>query len=190
MAWVHFDPGFSHHPKRLECSETANWLWVRSVDYCREHNTDGVISEQVARKLLPNLHRNRYARARDALLRAHSWEHKRGALIVHDFLVYQDSADDVRKQREAGKTRVRAWRARRQAHATGANGNGVTVGGVTLPSCPDPDPDPVLYQEEKGAPPPPPHRRRSIIDERREQNDRAEREGVAMVLRRRAARGA
>jgi hypothetical protein len=197
MAWVHFEPGFSGHPKRLACDEIANWLWVKSVDYCRIHNTDGVIAEEVARQLLPHLHRNRYARARAALLKCTSWERKRGALIVHDFLHYQDSAEEIREQREASKQRVRAWRTSRQSNGSGAPGNDVRTplhqaGNAvrTDPSIPTSPTSPTVHTEEEGAPPPPPHRRRSIIDERREQNDRAEREGVAMVLRRRAARGA
>jgi hypothetical protein len=117
MAWVRFDPGFTQHRKRIDAGPVASWMWVSSVDYCVLHMTDGLLPESAVPSLVPGLANRTRGAAVHALIESHAWEVRSGGYFVHAFLEYQDSADEVRRQREAGKARARRSRDRGRGNA-------------------------------------------------------------------------
>src|SRR5689334_22613412 len=112
MSWVRFDPGFTRNRKRLDASPTANWLWISSVDYCVQHLTDGFLPDTAVSSLVPSLGNRARGACVEELLQVRAWERRDNGYLVHAFLEYQDSAEHVRKQREAGKERAKRFRER------------------------------------------------------------------------------
>ena len=117
MAWVRFDPGFTRHKKRLKVGASTNWLWVCSVDYCVQHLTDGHLPKEALPGLVPSLRGPALKAAVDQLLTVGAWEKNGSDYTVHAFLDYQESADQVRRAREAGKQRARRSRERGGSNA-------------------------------------------------------------------------
>jgi hypothetical protein len=110
MAWVRFDPGFTRHKKRLKAGPIANWLWVASTDYCVEHLTDGILPREVVPTLIPGIPARQLRDAISTLLDQRSWEDHPDGYLVHDFLDYQESSSEVRRQRAAGRERAKRFR--------------------------------------------------------------------------------
>jgi hypothetical protein len=75
--------------------------------------TDGVMPESAVPSLMPGLANRSRGAAVMALLKTGAWERRAGGYLVHAFLEYQDSAETVRRQREAGKARARRSRVSR-----------------------------------------------------------------------------
>jgi hypothetical protein len=150
MAWVRFDPGFSRHRKRLKAGPVANWLWVCAIDYCVEHLTDGVLPGEAADTLIPGLPATQRKAAIERLMSLGAIVRHGDDYLVHDFLVYQESAAEVRRQREAGRERARHSRAKRQGYTPERAPNVPGTSAERAPSvrnspvlsCPDTPPTP------------------------------------------------
>jgi hypothetical protein len=143
MAWVRFDPGFTRGKKRLKVGASANWLWVCSVDYGVQHMTDGQLPAEAVPGLVPGLRGPALKAAIEALLGVGAWKRSGNDYIVHAFLEYQESADEVRSQREAGKARARRSRERglgnaaRAANPSGRNAERAANAGAVTPNVRD-----------------------------------------------------
>ena len=44
MPWARLDDSMLNHPKLLECSPTARWLFVATILYCRQNQTAGALT--------------------------------------------------------------------------------------------------------------------------------------------------
>lgn len=106
MPWVKLDDQFLVNPKVMRAGLQGRALYVAGLCYCAGGLTDGFIPTDVLPKLgiLADVKKPGAAVAK--LTEAGLWESRAGGYVVHDYLKYQPSAEEVRKERE----RVAAWR--------------------------------------------------------------------------------
>lgn len=123
--------GVRAHPKILRAGPEAAWLWVASIDYCREQLTDGVIPLEALATLAAFRVKPRALAQR--LVDVGLFEPVEGGYRIHDFLAHNDSADVVREKRRQAARRKADWRAR--VHATSPESPEAVS--VTSSACPD-----------------------------------------------------
>lgn len=103
MAWVKLDDQFPDHPKVVEAGPTAAWLYICGLSYSARYLTDGFIPSGQVRRLAD-------IRSADAvavqLERVGLWESVDGGYLIHDYHLYQPSADQVKREREEAKERM------------------------------------------------------------------------------------
>ncbi|WP_420114534.1 hypothetical protein [Pseudactinotalea sp.] len=134
MPWFKVDDGFWSHPKVIELSDAAGWLWARAGSYCAKHLTNGRVTSGTLRML---------AADRDAateLVLAGLWDFDaaENVWVFHDWAEYQPTREQVEAERAKTRERVEKHRANRVSN--GAR-NGVTNGVSTgAPSRPVPTP--------------------------------------------------
>lgn len=161
MGWVRIDDQFTDHPKVLEAGPQGGWLYVCGLTYAARYLTDGFIPDAAVAKLsaLP-----RPERIAEELVRSGLWERAERGFRIHDYLVYNPSAEKVRRDRAATATRVSNHRSRDSGQFLpfeGGPSNAVTspvTNGVTEPlvttapgndrPVPGPSPSPVLPESE------------------------------------------
>lgn len=117
MSWVRFVPGFSRHPKRLQSSTNASWLWVCSIDFCTEQLTNGEIPHAVVASLCPNLSKYLLNKAIKELVRIGSWELTEDGYRIHDYLRHNSSKSQVEDDREQARRRYHRWHDQRHDNA-------------------------------------------------------------------------
>jgi hypothetical protein len=110
MAWSRFEPGFSRHVKRIKSGPVASWLWTCSVDFCTEFRTNGFLDDAVLAVICPSLSRKQLLKATAALLAVHSWERTEGGFMVHGYLEYNQSQEQIDADRSAGRERYQRWK--------------------------------------------------------------------------------
>lgn len=129
VPWFKVDDGFWSHPKVIELSAEAGWLWARAGSYSAHHLTDGVVTGGTLRML---------GATRDAaveLVMAGLWDHDEVAKTwqFHDWDEYQPSREQVEADRRKAAERMREVRANRRR---------TFEGGSPSPTRPDPTPSP------------------------------------------------
>jgi hypothetical protein len=109
MGSVRLDDGFPRNPKVVSLPLEARWAYIESLCYAAEFETDGVIPEAVAAN----------GPIRDALVRVGLWEIGTASVIIHDYLIYNES----RSERERKRNRTRSVRASVQSsdHVVGSS---------------------------------------------------------------------
>lgn len=135
MGWVRLDDAFYDHPGHATLSLSAWGLWAWSLAWSNRNLRDGKIPLPVVERMDP---------AGDAtaeLVGAGRWDRDEQTVIVHDYLEYQPSADEVRKKRERERTR---WQRRGKRHES------------DLPADSDPEPEPPPPQHRAESPRTPP----------------------------------
>lgn len=163
MTWVRFDDQASIHRKVAPLDDATYRLWREAIEWCSRNTTDGRIA---AKELAGTSKRASKARAR-VLVDQGLW-HDAGhhcdspkcppsgvdGWLIHDYLDYQPSKEQVTAEREAKAERTRRWRDRK-------------TGGPSRDASPDPSQDaPVMLPrpapsrpapKEAGAGPPERH---------------------------------
>jgi len=110
MPWVRIDEHAMSHPKISGLSDGAFRLWVQALAHCQNFLTDGVVVP-VALKGLPAY----TAKRRTELVAAGLWNNAPDAgILVHDYLQWNESREQVVAAREREKDRKRKWRLGRQ----------------------------------------------------------------------------
>jgi hypothetical protein len=114
MAHVEFHSGAPRHPKIAPISDAAFRLWFNSVCYCKEHLTDGLLPKILVRTLKARV---TAAQIQELTTVQPSckfplWEDAGDAYQVHDFCYWNDTKDEVQKNREGQKDRSRRFRER------------------------------------------------------------------------------
>jgi hypothetical protein len=111
MAWGRLDDGFYDHPKidrlgkdRLACVG----LWTLTVSWCNRYLTNGFVPTERVLRL------GGTTRLAAALTAAGLWEEVDGGYLIHDFLHFNESADEIREDREAARKRMRLLRDNRR----------------------------------------------------------------------------
>ncbi len=116
--WMRLDTDFLDHPKFADLTASQMVAWVRMLGYAVEHTTDGLVKGPILRASW---------RSSRALVAAGLLDEVDGKIYIHDFLEYQESADEVAaKSNKNSSNAKRGWETRRDATriATGnANGN-------------------------------------------------------------------
>jgi hypothetical protein len=121
MSWAKLDDRFHVNGKIVAAGNAAVGLFARGISWSAGHETDGFIPEGVARML-----ESPDQGLVDRLLEIGLLERAEGGYQIHDYLEFNPSARELRRQRKAVADRVRAHRAR-NGHDTppsGEDGNG------------------------------------------------------------------
>lgn len=108
MPWVRFDDTFWTNPKLERLSDRAYRLYMRSIGYCSQHMTDGVIDVTAMRTL------GAQRKLCDELVAAGCWDIvPDGGYTVHDYLEFNLSREEIAEKRRQAAER----QARRRGHA-------------------------------------------------------------------------
>jgi len=115
MAWVKIDDQFSQHPKVALAGPLASWLYVCGLCYCNKFLTDGVIPERIVPTLADfsgikieandeaTSQANGEANAKQLasiLVQVGLWEKTDAGFLIHDYLEFNPSRDEVLATRE------------------------------------------------------------------------------------------
>lgn len=111
MAWARIDDGFVDHPKILQIWNRcpgAIGLHVRAIAYCSKHLTDGYIPAVAVASLSPV--QSERDEQIEALIDGGAWYRDEGSetFVIHDFLDYQPTREEVADRRQKDRERKRA----------------------------------------------------------------------------------
>lgn len=101
MTWVKLDDGFADHPKIAPLSNEAFRVFVHGLCYSARHLTDGRIPQAVAKAISPR-------RALDELVEAGLWNRNGTGFVIHDYLDFQPSSEQIRAKRAADSERKKS----------------------------------------------------------------------------------
>lgn len=108
MAWYKVDDTLHSHPKVRRASLGALGLWTACGSYCMAYKTDGFVPAYVA---------HAYPRGKSLsaeLVRVGLWhnETRNGepGYLFHDWLDYQQSAEEIERDRQRARERSRKYR--------------------------------------------------------------------------------
>lgn len=95
MSWLRLDDRFAAHPKVLSLTDREFRVHIKTLLYCAEYATEGVIPESARRAL------GATPRITKRLVDLGLWENGNQALQIHDFAVYnpKDATSAERKRR-------------------------------------------------------------------------------------------
>jgi len=136
------------HPKFQIAGAQASWLWVLGIIYCRNMESDGFIPS-ASLKALGYQHDNADDAAR-LLVEAGLWVVEDHGWRVHDYLDYNDSAEQIAEMREqkrsngakGGRARAAALRSRVPQRREADVKQGATTSAKQNVAIPDPYPYP------------------------------------------------
>lgn len=106
MAWARLDDSFYDHPKVLTIwhrRPDALGLHMRAIAYCARHETDGHISALAVMALSP-LQSDREQQV-TALIDAGLWYEQDGNYLIHDYLDYNLSRNEIAARRSRDRER-------------------------------------------------------------------------------------
>jgi hypothetical protein len=112
MACVNLHSTAISHPKIAVLSDGAFRVWIAGLSYCQNHLTDGFIPEHGVHALGVKV----TPKAIDELLaqrvpgKSALWHQMEGGYSVHDYLSWNDAAEDVQIRRTNLRERVRNHR--------------------------------------------------------------------------------
>jgi hypothetical protein len=98
MAWVKIDDQFADHPKIIAVGPLAAWLYVCGLTYCGRYLTDGFIPEGQTRKLADVENPSELVAK---LVATGLWVATEDGYIVHDYLEYNPTAEEVKATRQS-----------------------------------------------------------------------------------------
>ena len=136
MSWVRLDDGFPGHRKVLPLSDAAFRLHVAALCHCNQQGNDGHMDRAALRVLSGYLaHPQKAAAASKELEDSGLWEQTKTGWRIHDFLVYQQSADQKKASNQRAAERMKKMRDRLAGVKTEAESQrecyGVTSGELT-----------------------------------------------------------
>ena len=103
MPWFRLEDSFHQHPKVVQAGNAATGLWIRCATHSAQYLTDGAVSEEVA-------HTYGKSREIDKLLTVGLWIRNGNGFLIPDYLEYNPSAAEVRKERAEARERQRIAR--------------------------------------------------------------------------------
>jgi hypothetical protein len=111
---VRFALGFPRHKKIKRLSNDAFALWVTAMHHARDQGTDGFLDDIELNDVprCPPRGAKRKALVTE-LVTARLWDVVDGGWQIHDYTDWQDSAEQVKVQRDAACKRARTYRARK-----------------------------------------------------------------------------
>ena len=124
MPWVKLDDRFPSHRKVALLSDRAFRLHVSAICWCAENLTDGHISD---RELTLVAHVRGVKATAKQLEDAGVWDRVDDGWVIHDYLDYNPSRDQVLAERKKNAARQEAFRRRK-------NGKPIPPGGSDDPS--------------------------------------------------------
>ena len=138
MTWFRVDDKFAFHPKAVRAGNEAVGVWVRLGAWSSDQMTDGEIPTDIAMVIA-----NGKQDVLDQLVTARLLVPVEGGYQMHDFLDWNPSAKQVKRQRKADAERKRGLRA-----PSGKRPAGVRSESASPDPDPDPAPDPRSQKED------------------------------------------
>lgn len=111
MTWARLDDGFCDHPKTLRVwhrRPDALGLHARAISWVAKQETDGHLPEEVVAMLQPD-ETERGAMV-SALVEAEMWHENGEGFVIHDYLDYNPSRQELTDKRKKDRERKRADR--------------------------------------------------------------------------------
>jgi hypothetical protein len=102
MTWVKIDDQFADHPKVLAAGPLASWLYVCSLTYSARLLTDGFIPAGQVRRLADV---DNACELAAKLVEVGLWDVTEGGYRVHDYLIYNPTAETIKARQEADRQR-------------------------------------------------------------------------------------
>lgn len=135
MTWLKKDDDYPNHRKVRRLSDSAYRLHDTAMHYVAHDETDGLIHPE---DLDDMQHGKRLRRFIPELVDARLWDVVPDGWLIHDYLDYNPSHEQLEAERAANRERQARARARRRGTADNGVSNavtdGVTNGGVTRES--------------------------------------------------------
>lgn len=134
MPWVKLDDRFPSHRKVALLSDRAFRLHVSAICWCAENLTDGHIGD---RELALVAHIRGIKATAKQLEDAGVWDRTEDGWVIHDYLDYNPSREQVLLERKKNAERQERWRQRKNGKPTPPDGssngrsNAVTENGET-----------------------------------------------------------
>ena len=108
MSWVKLDTLTIGHPKVMQAGYRGWCMYVAGLCYSGTHLTDGFIPHQAVPTIALDLpHPKAVARL---LVDVGLWEEAEGGYVIHDYLDYQRSREQVKRERSLNAGRVAKFR--------------------------------------------------------------------------------
>jgi hypothetical protein len=122
MSWARIDDQLAFHRKVVSAGNASVGAWIRMLTWCAAHLSDGRVPESIARIIATQDEIDRSVRA--GLL-----EQSGNDYVIHDYLQWNPSAEEVRQQRELDRERKRGRK-------SNGNPNGVQLESERPPDAP------------------------------------------------------
>lgn len=116
MTWFKVDDSLHGHPKAMAASLAALGLWTVAGSWSSNYLTDGFVPDHMVQVLARG-----ETHLVEELVRAGLWTRARGGYRFRDWSDYNPSANDVKRERDAARERMRKLRENRKN--TGQRGN-------------------------------------------------------------------
>lgn len=110
MSYAQFHDGFYRNAKVKRAGNMAGWMWVASIGYANENLTDGFIPAEALNEL-SELDSKPRAKLAAKLVDVGLWEKADGGWMIHDFLKWNFTREQVLAKRAANLARVNKHRA-------------------------------------------------------------------------------
>jgi hypothetical protein len=104
MSWVRLDDAYPRHPKILKAGAEAFILDVSAICHSNCYGTDGFIADEILHSLSPLVHDPSSTAARLVVYGRWVRDEARGGYLIHDYLEYQPTAEEVAERRERLRT--------------------------------------------------------------------------------------
>ena len=112
MAYTNTDYSFWTNPKIRSAGRDAAFLYIAGNGFCNEYLTDGFISDTDIETVAFNAFQRQPKKAVESLVRAGLWDRVPGGYMIHDYLDYNKSKQEIEELRSkktyAGKKGGRA----------------------------------------------------------------------------------
>ena len=154
MAWVKIDDQFSVNAKVLAAGKDGRELHISALCHCNRNLTDGLVAVDVVRQIGALFEVYDTDAAIERLLAIGLWERVDGGYMIHDYLEYNPSREQVLAQRAEARERMRAARAKNGRFATTPRSENVRANTERISDSPNtaPIPIPSPIQQQQPAP--------------------------------------
>lgn len=132
--WFALLQGYQALPRLRRLNELQELWWIRALNYCADHLTDGVLTEREARTLLDHTgwvldgEEQSWPRTRDALLASGLLELHPDGYALHDYLDHNPSRAEVEARHVERSTAGKAGAAARWKRAVDGDSHGRSYG--------------------------------------------------------------
>ena len=111
MTWARFDDGFPGHRKVRRLTDGAYRLHTTAICHCAHDLTDGFVTPEDIEDM-PSI-RQSPKRITELIFRE-LWSVCPGGWMIHDYLDYNPSREQVMAERESARERKEVWKAKRK----------------------------------------------------------------------------
>lgn len=110
MSWIKLDDQWMDHPKIIRAGRDARDMWLASLTWCAKHLTDGVFPAELlpALAVAAGINVANCQELATVLVEVCLWESHDGSYLIHDYLEYNPSKEQVESNKKARSKAGRA----------------------------------------------------------------------------------